>query len=203
MALAGGVGLADLRPGTVLADLAGAEERVNVLARTRRGLLVRLARVEAERVGKTSFEVSEIADVSDDEVAAVLQEEQEQMSIAMRAYEQTIELLDHQRQKVRSEIEITQRQIQTETSQLTLIQSKLKDYETLAKQGLGRSTTELDLQRQFADREGSISRLKSNLARLESKLGGLDIRGLEAKNARQTRLMGDLRGSRGGNPALR
>jgi polysaccharide biosynthesis/export protein len=193
IALAGGVGLADLRSGAALADLAGAEERVKVLARTRLGLLVRLARVETERVGKTSFEAPEIADAGNDEVAAVLQEEREQMSIAMRAYEQTIELLDQQRPKVRSEIEITERQIQIETSQLILIQSKLKDYETLAKQGLGRSITELDLQRQFADREGNISRLKGDLARLDSKLGDLDIRGQEAENARQTRLMGDLR----------
>jgi polysaccharide export outer membrane protein len=193
IALAGGVGFADLHPGTALADLAGAEERVKVLARTRLGLLVRLARVEAERVGKTSFDAPEIADASNDEVAAVLQEEREQMSIAVRAYEQTIELLGHQRPKVRSEIEITERQIQIETSQLTLIQSKLKDYETLAKQGLGRSVTELDLQRQLADREGNISRLKGDLARLDSKLGDLDIRGQEAENARQTRVMGDLR----------
>jgi hypothetical protein len=156
-------------------------------------LLVRLARVEAERTEKTSFEVPGIADVSDDEIAPVLREEQEQMSIAMRAYEQTIELLNQQRPKVRSEIEITERQIQIETSQLTLIQSKLKDFETLAKQGLGRSITELDLQRQFADREGNISRLKGDLARLDSKLGDLDIRGQEAENARRTRVMGDLR----------
>jgi polysaccharide export outer membrane protein len=193
IALAGGVGLPDLRPGTALADLAVAEERVKVLVRTQLGLLVRLARVEAERMEKTSFEVPEIADVSDDEIAPVLREEQEQMSIAMRAYEQTIELLNQQRPKVRSEIEITERQIQIETSQLTLIQSKLKDFETLAKQGLGRSITELDLQRQFADREGNISRLKGDLARLDSKLGDLDIRGQEAENARRTRVMGDLR----------
>jgi polysaccharide export outer membrane protein len=193
IALAGGVGSGDLRQGTALADLAGAEERVKVLVRTRLGLLVRLARVEAERTGKTSFEAPETADASDDEVVAVLKEEHEQMSIAVRAYEQTIELLDHQRPKVRSEIEITERQIQIETGQLSLIQSKLKDYETLAKQGLGRSVTELDLQRQFADREGNISRLKSDLARLDSKLGDLDIRGQEAENARQTRVMGDLR----------
>ncbi len=193
IALAGGVGLPDLRPGTALADLAVAEERVKVLVRTQLGLLVRLARVEAERMEKTSFEVPEIADVSDDEIAPVLREEQEQMSIAMRAYEQTIELLNQQRPKVRSEIEITERQIQIETSQLTLIQSKLKDFETLAKQGLGRSITELDLQRQFADREGNISRVKGDLARLDAKLGDLDIRGQEAENARRTRVMGDLR----------
>jgi polysaccharide biosynthesis/export protein len=193
IALAGGVGLPDLRPGTALADLAVAEERVKVLVRTQLGLLVRLARVEAERMEKTSFEVPEIADVSDDEIAPVLREEQEQMSIAMRAYEQTIELLNQQRPKVRSEIEITERQIQIETSQLILIQSKLKDFETLAKQGLGRSITELDLQRQLADREGNISRLKGDLARLDSKLGDLDIRGQEAENARRTRVMGDLR----------
>ena len=72
IALAGGVGLPDLRPGTVLADLAVAEERVKVLVRTQLGLLVRLARVEAERMEKTSFEVPEIADVSDDEIAPVL-----------------------------------------------------------------------------------------------------------------------------------
>src|SRR5204863_3875983 len=117
IALAGGVGFPDLRPGATLADLVGAEERVKVLARARLGLLVRLARVEAERVGKTSFEVPEIANASDDEVAALLEEERQQLSIATHAYEQIIELLDRQRPKVRSEIEITERQIQVETGQ--------------------------------------------------------------------------------------
>ena len=53
--------------------------------------------------------------------------------------------------------------------------------------------TELDYQRQGADREGIISRLKGDLARLETKLGDLDIRAQDAENARQIRIASDLR----------
>jgi polysaccharide biosynthesis/export protein len=194
IALAGGMGLPDLRPGGAMADLVSAEERLKVLTWTRLGLLVRLARIEAERTGKSSFEAPEAPDkASDIDISLLLNEEKEQLQIALQAHAQTIALLQSQRPKIQSEIETTEKQIQVETNQLNLVKTKLVEFDALAKRGLGRSITELDLQRQAADREGMISRLKGDLARLDSKLGDLDIRAQEAENSRQTRVMNELR----------
>ncbi len=69
----------------------------------------------------------------------------------------------------------------------------MNQYNGLIKRGLGRTVTELDFQRQATDREGIISRLKGDLARLETKLGDLDIRAQDVENARQTRIAHELR----------
>src|SRR5262245_50779229 len=57
IALAGGVGVSDVRPGTAMAELLAGEERVKVLEATRQSLLVREASMDAERNGGATFEV--------------------------------------------------------------------------------------------------------------------------------------------------
>ena len=74
-----------------------------------------------------------------------------------------------------------------------MIRASVNQYNGLIKRGLGRTVTELDFQRQATDREGIISRLKGDLARLETKLGDLDIRAQDVENARQTRIAHELR----------
>ena len=194
IALAGGTGYPELSPGTALADLLSAEERVKLLIHTRLGLLVRLARVEAERRGDNTLDVQEIANtVGNADVSTLLNEEKEQLSNLQKAHAETIALLEGQRPKVQSEIETIKNQISVETRQLDLIRSKLKAYASLEAQGFARTSTELDFHRQAADRESMISRLQGDLARLQSKLGDLDIRIHDAENSRQTRVIGELR----------
>ena len=194
IALAGGTGYPDLSPGTALADLLSAEERVKLLIHTRLGLLVRLARVEAERRGDNTLDVQEIANtVGNADVSTLLSEEKEQLSNLQKAHAETIALLEAQRPKVQSEIETIKSQIAVETRQLDLVRSKLKAYASLEAQGFARTSTELDFHRQAADRESMISRLQGDLARLEAKFGDLDIRIHDAENTRQTRVIGELR----------
>jgi polysaccharide export outer membrane protein len=193
IALAGGIGRPDLG-GAGLADILSAEEKVKVLTLSRLGLLVRLARLESERKGDKSFEFATTSEaVSDDQIAKMVREEQEQMRVLLDAYSKTIALLERQRPQIEAEIQTTKEQLKVELTQLALIRDNLGQYNTLVKRGLGRSTTELDFQRQAADREGIISRLKGDLSRLETKLGDLDIRAQDAENARQIRIAGDVR----------
>lgn len=193
IALAGGIGRADLGSGS-LTDIVNAEERVKILARTRLALLVRLARLAAERSGASTFDFANPEEtVGDDEVAKMVDEELEQMRVLRQAHEKSIALFDRQRPQIQAEIDTTREQIKVEQSQLALIRKNLDEYNTLVKRGLGRTTTTLDFQRQAADREGIISRLKGDLARLETKLGDLDIRGQDAENTRQIRIATDMR----------
>ena len=193
IALAGGVGRPDLGSAGH-ADILSAEEKVEVLTLSRLALLVRLARLQAERKGEKTFEVKPTAEAdSGDEIARHVREEQEQMRVLLEAHGKTIALLDRQRPQVQAEVETTKEQLTVESSQLGFIRDNLKQYNTLVKRGLGRSMTELDFQRQAADREGIISRLKGDLSRLESRLGDLDIRAQEVENARQIRIASDVR----------
>ena len=127
VALAGGIGRPDLNPGGAVAELVNAEERVAVLKRNRLGLLVRRARLEAERKGQETFDFSETSNsFSDENTSALVNEEREQMRVVLQAHARTIALLDRQRPQVQSEIETTKEQIKVETNQLALIRSSLK-----------------------------------------------------------------------------
>ena len=197
IALAGGVGSAEVRQSTAIADLLAAEERVRVMDGTRQGLIVHLARLEAERNGKSVFEIPEIGDAAGNpDGAALVQEEQAQLATALKAHELAIGLLRRQQPRVQTEIDATQEQIGLETRQLRVNQTRLKEYGRLSKLGLGRMFTELELQSLAVQRELNISRLNAELARLHVNLGDLDIRVEEAESARQLRIANELRETR-------
>jgi polysaccharide biosynthesis/export protein len=212
IALAGGVGLSDVRQSVIMADLLAGEERVKVLNAMRLSLTVRLARMEAERLGKNTFEVREagneawrrhlpglqsIADgVGIDDIDAVMREEHDQLATDVNGHEQTIALLRRQKPKVQREIAAIKEQIASEMQQLQLSQARLREYSQLAKRGLTRAVTEIEAQRQVAQDEGKISRLKAELARLDMGLGDLDIRIQEAENGRRLRMANESRDAR-------
>jgi polysaccharide export outer membrane protein len=210
IALAGGVGLSDVRQSVVMAELLGGEERVKVLDAMRLSLTVRLARIEAERLGNNTFEnrgnaggrgdVAGLQPIRDGlrttEIDAVMQEEHEQLATDVKGHEETIALLKRQKPKVQMEMAATKEQIASEMHQLQLSQARLKEYSQLAKRGLVRAITEIEAQRQVAQDEGKISRLKGELARLDIALGDLDIRIQEAENGRRLRMTNELRDAR-------
>jgi polysaccharide export outer membrane protein len=190
IALAGGVGRTDGSGG--LADVLGAEERVESLSKLQLALQVRLARLEAERDDKDTFTSSEPT-IGDNELGRIVREEQAQLRVLRSTQAKTIELLDRQRPQILAEIDATKEQIRIETGQLNLVRQSLKSYAAIQKKGFGRSVTQIDYQRQAADREGLIARLKGDLARLESKQGELDLKAQELENARQIRVSTELR----------
>jgi polysaccharide biosynthesis/export protein len=212
IALAGGVGLSDVRQSVVMAELLAGEERVKVLDAMRLSLTVRLARVEAERIGQNTFEIRGTSNpawrrgvpalqpigngVGNDEIDAVMQEEHDQLATDVKGHEETIALLRRQKPKLQMEIAATKEQIASETRQLQLSQARLKEFSQLAKRGLVRAMTEIEAQRLVAQDEAKISRLKGELARLDIGLGDLDIRIQEAENSRRLRMSNELRDAR-------
>jgi polysaccharide export outer membrane protein len=207
IALAGGAGVSDIRPSTALAELLAVEERVNILEATHQSLLVRMARMDAERTGRTSFDVPQVGYVArggdtamrpaasgaSGEIAALLREEQEQLAAGTIVHERTIGLLKRQKPRMQREIEATKEQIASEIHQVRLSQDRLKVYTDLAKKGFGKPFVETELRRDVAQAEGRISRLNAELARLDVGMGDLDIRIQEAENARGLRMTAELR----------
>jgi polysaccharide biosynthesis/export protein len=207
IALAGGVGVSDVRPSTAMAEMLAGEERVKVLEATRQSLLVRMARMDAERAGTSTFDVREVDHVARGrdatvqpvttgagaEIATLFREEEEQLGAGLRAHEQTVGLLKRQKLKMQKEIEATKEQIASEMHQLRLSQGRLKVYTDLSKKGLGKPFVELELGREVAQGETRISRLNAELARLDVSMGDVDIRIQEAENARRLRTTAELR----------
>ena len=212
IALAGGAGMSEVRQSVAMAELLAGEERLKVLDTTRLSLSVRLARMEAERLGKSTFEVRETSDgmllrdasvaqqtgdgVASAQIQALMQEEHEELAWGLKGHEQTIELIEHQKPRVQREIGATKEEVASETHMLQLSQARLNEYSKLGKLGLIRATTELEMQRQVAQHEAKIAQLKGQLARLDVGLGDLDIRIQEAKNTRRLRVANELRDTR-------
>jgi polysaccharide export outer membrane protein len=213
IALAGGVGLSDVRQSVAMAELLAGEERVKVLDTTRLSLSIRLARMEAERIGKDTFEVRGTGEaavgrrnvstrqLSKDAVGlpqpdALVREEHAELAADLKGHGQAIDLLKRQKPRVEKEIEATKEQIAYELRQQHLSEARLNEYSQLAKRGLVRSVTELEMQRQVAQHEAKISQLKAQLARLDMGVGDLDIRIQEAENARRLRVANELQQTR-------
>jgi polysaccharide export outer membrane protein len=210
IALAGGAGMSDVRQGVAMGELLASEERLKVLDTTRLSLSVRLARMEAERLGKNTFEVRDTSngtmrrDASLTQptrdglvqIDALMREEQEELVGRQEGHEQTIELIKQQKPKVQKEIEAIKEAIANETHIRQLSQARLNEYSQLAKRGLVRAATELEMQRQVALHEAKISELKGKLARLDVGLGDLDIRVQETENTRRLVVTTELRDTR-------
>lgn len=213
IALAGGAGMSDVRQSVAMGELLAGKERLKVLNITHLSLSIRLARMEAERLGKNTFEVQQTSngklrrDASltqpteesgegVTQISALMQEEQEELVGRQEGHEQTIELIKQQKPKVQKEIEAMKEAIVTETRMRQLSQARLNEYSQLAKRGLVRAPTELEMQRQVALHEAKISELKGKLARLDVGLGDLDIRIQEAENTRRLSVASELRDTR-------
>jgi polysaccharide biosynthesis/export protein len=191
-----------------MAELLAGEERLKVLETMRLSLSVRLARMQAERLGKRTFELGEAANAIEGagdsaaqivdrqggvQIDALVREEHDELAAGLKGHEQTIELLKYQKPRVEKEIEATKEQIGSERRQHQLSQARLNEYSQLAKRGLVRAATELEMQRQVAQHETKISQLKAQLARLDFGLGDLDIRMQEAEKTRRLRVANELR----------
>lgn len=191
LALAGGVGSGEIRSSET--EVAGAEERVATLIATRQALQVRRARLQAEQAGSRSFEIPEALERERDAlVEAMVWQERDQLAFAIDSFESQVHLLRQQRPRIEAEIAALKEQLQAEAKQLQLTSARLKDYDKLSQQGLGRASSTLDLQRQQALDEANMHRLRAELSRLDVTAGDLEIRIQDAEIGRRQRIMSTL-----------
>jgi polysaccharide biosynthesis/export protein len=196
IALAGGV--IEQMQGIAIADFLLADDRLHTLESTRSALIIRRARLEAQRNGARAFEAPDLlaARKGDDQIASVVASEREQLDVQMQVLNKEVDLLHQQKPRLRAEIEAVQGQIRAESKQLELIQARLRDYKTLQGKGLGISSTGIELEREQARNQGNLSRYEAEIWRLELSLGEIDIKIQDTRSLFTRRVMGELQDTR-------
>jgi polysaccharide export outer membrane protein len=194
IALAGGVAVTEqMQPDFLLAD-----ERLRILESTRRALIIRRARLEAQRDGAGTFEVPNLlaAQKDDNQIASDVASERELLDVQMQLLKNEVDLLRQQKPRLKAEIEAVQGQIRAESKQLELIQTRVREYKTLQGKGLGTISVGIELEREQARNEGNLSRFEAEIWRLELGLGEIDIKIQDAHNLFTRRVMGELQDTR-------
>lgn len=194
IALAGGVAVTEqMQPDFLLAD-----ERLRILESTRRALIIRRARLEAQRDGAGAFEVPNLlaAQKDDNQIASDVASERELLDVQMQLLKKEVDLLRQQKPRLKAEIEAVQGQIRAESKQLELIQARVRDYKTMQGKGLGIISIAIELEREQARNEGNLSRFEAEIWRLELGLGEIDIKVQDAHNLFTRRVMGELQDTR-------
>lgn len=192
--LAGGVGSGDRQQSAAIAELIAAEERLNGLIGTRLSLLVRRARLEAERAGHETFAFTDKADgeQAGTDLEKLIKLELDQLVMMTSLHKNQIRLLNQQLPRIEAEIAAVDQQLRSERRYLQITANLASNYETLTRRGTGRTTTELDLQRQQAQSGAVVARLTAEHSRLEIARGELEIRVQNHQMERLKRILSEI-----------
>lgn len=198
VALAGGLGGVDQTSPAARSDFLQADERLRVAQATHRALFVRRARLEAQRMGAAKIKLPAGGAYSPDdpEIARILEEEQDILSVQRVGHEQTLRLLRDQKPRLEAEIASVKAQAEAETRQLQLLQEHIADYNKLVATGLARRYAMIELQREEARHKGNLARFAADLARLEISIGEIGVRMQEAENEYMRRIFTEMQETR-------
>jgi polysaccharide export outer membrane protein len=192
VALAGG--LAQLVQSTALSEFLQADERVRQLSVQRRALIIRRARIEAQRDGARTFSpppqsnAAEAADVED--IVAI---EQHTFSSQAALLQHQLTLLQSQKPRLENEIAALNSQISTAKDQIDLVKRRLDQYGQLSKQGLSLASSEMQFKLTQAAYESEIFRLTAQASRLQMDIGELELKIHEADASFKRQSVAELR----------
>ena len=173
-----------------VSDYITAEQRVRQLEADHSVLLMRKARLEAQRDGNDNFIMPLLVGLSrrnaDFELA--YSTENDTFSRLAEMYRSQVQALQNQRPRVQAEIDAVTDQIVKQKEHLGIVDGHLADLETLFSKGLLRKDVLLNEQIQKTLVEGQLSNLQAQVARLRQNMGELDIRlgDVKANYLRQT-----------------
>ena len=187
IAQAGGIGQ------STLSEFLLADERVRVLEATRARLLVRKARLEAQRDGAKIFTAPAVPhDFGEAQFAQFVVDENEALSVETSAFEKQIELIRSKKPQFVAESAAIEGQISSEKKQLALVQKQVAAYNQLAKEGLSRLNSQVEVQLSEANKQSNIWRLEADRSRLNGTIVELDLRAQDIENAFKRRDLTDL-----------
>jgi polysaccharide export outer membrane protein len=193
IARAGGIGVSE--QSRMGGDLVQADERVRLLEISRAALLVKRARLIAQQNGDDRIDFPDTSGFPVDpaRVAQIRDGEQRAFAAERQAEQQEAEALQKQLPRLDAEIAALKQQGDLELRQRDLNQQLIADYEGLAKSGLARKQTYIEVRREEARIEGNIARLKSEALKAELAIGELQFKLTELHNNYQRRVMTELR----------
>jgi polysaccharide export outer membrane protein len=173
-----------------VSDFITAEQRVRQLEADHAILLMRKARLEAQRDGRENFVMPMLVGFSRRNVDfdRAYSSENDTFSRLAEMYRGQVEALQNQRPLVEAELNAVTNQIAKQKEHLAIVNSRLTDLEHLFGKGLLRKDVLLNQQIEKALVEGQVSNLQAQVARLQQTMGELDVKlgDLKATYLRQT-----------------
>jgi polysaccharide export outer membrane protein len=198
VALAGGFGPGELLlRNAAVSEFLLAEERVRQLTLQKRTLLVRKARLEAQRDGKETFSPPAFADAAEDkDTIEIVANEKDIFSAQGAILRDQIDLLRSQKPHLQEQIEANTEQGNAGKKQLDLIRQQIDRYEKLVKQGLGTQNNDFQFRVLEANQEATVWRLLSDVSRLQMQSGDLDFKIKEVEAAFKRQVATELQETR-------
>jgi polysaccharide export outer membrane protein len=195
IARAGGIGASEIQQSGMLGALFQAEERVRLLEVNRAALLAKRARLIALQSGNDRIDFPDMSGLVVDpgRIAQIRDGEELAFTAERQAVLQEIEALQKQLPRLEAEIASLKRQEELELKQRSLNHELVSDYEQLAKSGLARKSTYIEVKREEARIEGNIGRLQSESLKAELSIGDLQFKMTELRNNYQRRVTTELR----------
>ncbi|UGY02144.1 polysaccharide biosynthesis/export family protein [Bradyrhizobium quebecense] len=197
VALAGGYGPVDALRQTALSDYLLAEERVRQLTNQKRTMLIRQARLEAQRDGKDSFAPPDLGNAANDkDTLRIIGSEQDVFRIQATILQGQIDLLRSQKPLLKEQIEANSEQGNAGKKQLDLIRQQIDRYGNLLRQGLGTQNNDFNYRVLEANQEATVWRLLSDVSRLQVDAGNVDFRIKEVDAAFKRQVATELQQTR-------
>ena len=194
VAAAGGFGLAEPLQGSTISDFLLADERVRQLSLQKQSLLVRRARIEAQRDGMNAFSPSAARNPAEEaDFAEMVAIEKDTFDSQLAMLQNQLDLLRSQKPRIQSEIEALNALITTNKRQLEYIKVHAEQYSKLVKQGLGLANAELQFRITEANYENELWKLTAQVSRLEMDKGDLDLKIHETEASFKKQILAELR----------
>jgi polysaccharide export outer membrane protein len=203
VAVAGGFGLAQLVQGAAVSEFLLADERVRQLSFQKQALLVRRARLEAQRDGMKTFSPPAPQGMTEgaptfggratQQQASIVADETDTFETQAAILQHQLDLLRSQKPRIEKEIEAFNGQIATANKQLELVKQHADQYSRLVKQGLGLVNAELQFRLMETNQESELWRLTTQVLRLQMEAGELDLKIQEAEASFKRQVITELR----------
>jgi polysaccharide export outer membrane protein len=198
VALAGGITkLAEPNQSAADSEFLLADERVRQLGLQKLALLVRRARLEAQRDGANTLSPparrsEETGDVADKDVADIVASEKETLDSQAAILRTQLDLIRSQKPRVESEIAAINGQIDAGKRQLQLVTQETDQYSRMVRQGLGVTSSEMQLKVLQASHESDLWGLTAQVSRLQMESGELDLKLQEIEASFKKQVIADL-----------
>jgi polysaccharide export outer membrane protein len=195
--LAGGFGPAEPLQSTAVSEFLLADERVRQLSLQKQTLLVRRARLEAQRDGMNAFSPPAVPGLTEEnDIAGLVANEKDTFDMQAAILQNQLDLLRSQKPRIQDEIGALNAQIATTKKQLELVKQHADQYSRLVKQGLGLANAELQFRLTEASHESELWRLIAQVARYQMDVGELDLKIQDAEASFKRQIVAELREAR-------
>ena len=179
VAAAGGEGQPiELPANGAMSDYISAEQRVRQLELDQATLMMRKARLEAQRDDRDNFIMPMLVGIGRRNVDfdRAYSNENDTFFRLAEMYRGQIQTLLNQKPRIEAEVKAVVDQIATQKEHLDIVNSRLRDLESLFAKGYLRKDVLLAQQIEKSLVEGQVARLEAQVARLRQTMGELDVK---------------------------